>query len=191
MRRLTGLVAGLVALLALAGCTGTPDTGAAPVDGDRGRGEGYSLTVTKLGIDRSPLAPVVLNADRTIQVPPVDRPEQAAIYAGGPMPGELGGGDRVGPAVILGHVNGEGRPGVFARLDELAEGDHVQTIDPRGTPVEFVVYRKVTVDKDDFPTAEVYSRTEVPELRLITCGGDLDRSASSYVGQVIVFARRV
>ena len=42
-----------------------------------------------------------------------------------------------------------------------------------------------------FPTAAVYSDTTDPELRLITCGGTLDRSAHNYLGQTIVYATKV
>ncbi|MDH3705796.1 MAG: hypothetical protein OES57_06985 [Acidimicrobiia bacterium] len=47
------------------------------------------------------------------------------------------------------------------------------------------------VDKDEFPTVEVYGPTEEPTLRLITCGGDFDGSARSYEGNLIVFAEFV
>ncbi len=42
--------------------------------------------------------------------------------------------------------------------------------------------------KDEFPTARVYGPTPAAELRLITCGGALDRSAHRYDDNVIVFA---
>lgn len=151
---------------------------------------GYTLSIPELGIVATPLAPVGLNPDHTMQTPPVEHPEQAAVYTGGPMPGQLGGGNKVGPAVILGHINGGGHAGVFARLGELKEGDTVQTSGPDGAST-FQVYRTVVVDKDSFPTAQTYSATPTPELRLVSCGGKLDRSAHSYIGQVLVFARKV
>ncbi|MGI9063884.1 MAG: sortase domain-containing protein [Pseudonocardiaceae bacterium] len=43
-----------------------------------------------------------------------------------PVPGE------VGPAVILGHVNG-GEDGVFVRLHELGPGDEVDVVRADGT----------------------------------------------------------
>jgi hypothetical protein len=183
----------VAALAVLVGCAGPSAT----VGGDdatqrglpgaqsRPTGEGYTLTIERLGIAATPLMPVGLNADRTIAVPPVETPEQAAVYDGGPLPGQ------VGPAVILGHVNGNGRLGVFARLAELREGDEIVTSSPDGTSHRFVVYKTAAVNKADFPSAEVYSDTEGPELRLVTCGGALDRSAHSYVGQVIAWARQV
>ena len=41
--------------------------------------------------------------------------------------------------------------------------------------------------KERFPTAQVYSDTRGPEIRLVTCGGDLDRQASSYLSNVIAY----
>lgn len=50
---------------------------------------------------------------------PVGRPMQAGWYGPGPTPGEDGA------AVILGHVNGNRKPGIFARLHELWAGDEI------------------------------------------------------------------
>ena len=39
-----------------------------------------------------------------------------------------------------------------------------------------------------FPDAAVYGPTPDPQLRLITCGGDFDRSRRSYYDNVVVYA---
>jgi hypothetical protein len=44
------------------------------------------------------------------------------------------------------------------------------------------------VPKTDFPTFDVYSNTDGPELRLITCGGPFDSAARSYLDNIVVFA---
>ena len=44
--------------------------------------------------------------------------------------------------------------------------------------------------KAAFPTAEVYGPTPDAQLRLITCGGDFDRSRRGYADNVVVFARQ-
>ena len=89
--------------------------------------------------------------------------------------------------MVLGHVNGGGRPGVFSRLSQVHEGDRV-TVTRDGAPLTFTVYRTEEVAKTAFPTARVYGDTPGPELRLLTCGGALDRSAHHYLGQTIVYA---
>ncbi|OXM72371.1 MULTISPECIES: class F sortase [Amycolatopsis] len=131
---------------------------------------------------RSTLVPLGLNADDTIEVPPVTQPMQAGWYRHGPAPGEAG------PAVILGHVDGGGQKGIFHRLKELAPGDEVAVSRKDGSVVRFAVSRVEQIDKDEFPTEAVYGDTAGPELRLITCGGSFDRAAHSYRDNIIVFA---
>jgi hypothetical protein len=45
--------------------------------------------------------------------------------------------------------------------------------------------------KDGFPTDRVYQPTPDAELRLITCGGEFDRSRLSYRDNIVVYAIRV
>jgi sortase (surface protein transpeptidase) len=130
----------------------------------------------------SSLVGLGLNADGTVEVPPVTAPMQAGWFAGGPRPGEPG------PAVILGHVNGGGHAGIFARLHELKAGDEVLIGRSDGGSARFVVRRVDQVAKNEFPTDAVYGDTAGPELRLITCGGTFDRAAHSYRDNVIVYA---
>lgn len=130
----------------------------------------------------SSLVPLGLNPDRTVAVPPVDQPMQAGWYRHSPTPGERG------PAVILGHVNGGGRDGIFARLRELRPGDEIRVGRQDGRTARFVVERMKQVPKARFPSDEVYGDTTGPELRLITCGGSFDSAARSYRDNVIAFA---
>lgn len=131
---------------------------------------------------RSSLVSLGLNKDGTVEVPPLTRPMQAGWYSFGPTPGE------VGPAVILGHVDGYHRPGVFYRLHELAPGDIVSISRTDRSVIRFVVRRVAQISKTRFPTDSVYGDTPGPELRLITCGGRFDRAAHSYVDNIIVYA---
>ncbi len=180
----------VVALLALvAGCSSTASDGARPSLAEQQESNGavvpgYSLSVPKLGIDRATMVSLGLNADGSIQVPSVSRPRALGVYAHGPMPG------RVGPAVILGHVNGGGQAGVFSRLDTLRVGDDITSTAPDGTVTRFVVYRTQTIPKRDWPTAAIYADTATPELRLVTCGGRLDVAAHNVDSTVLVGARR-
>ncbi|MGB3439943.1 MAG: class F sortase [Actinophytocola sp.] len=140
-----------------------------------------------IGIPRidvtSSLVGLGLAADGSVEVPPVEQPMQAGWFTGSPKPGEPG------PAVVLGHVNGGGQAGIFARLHELAEGDEIRIRRTDGTVARFTVTRVDQVPKADFPTEAVYGDTEGPELRLITCGGSFDRAAHSYRDNVIVYAK--
>ncbi|NMO92824.1 class F sortase [Actinomycetospora sp. TBRC 11914] len=130
----------------------------------------------------STLLPVGLDDERRIAVPSVHTPQQAGWYRLGPTPGALG------PAVVVGHINGDGQEGVFADLDDVGAGDRVAVSRRDGRTAFFTVSQVVQADKDAFPTTAVYGNTPDAELRLITCGGALDRSAHRYQDNVIVFA---
>ena len=130
----------------------------------------------------STLVPLGLNPDDTVAVPPVETPMQAGWYRLGPAPGELG------PAVILGHVNGGGRKGIFARLHELVAGDEILVTRNDGRTAVFAATDVVQVSKAEFPTEDVYGNSDAAELRLITCGGTFDRNRKSYSDNIIVYA---
>ena len=198
-------VAGVVlALVLLAGCGGastaapapvpasaSPTPAAqAPVDGRTlavqavaplAKSTPTRVQVPDIGVD-STLVALGLNPDHTVEVPPLNRSEQAGYYKFGPTPGAEG------PAVVLGHIDGGGKKGVFYRLQEMTTGQKIEVTRADGRTATFTVTRVQRVDKDSFPTDEVYGTTSDAELRLISCGGALDRRAHSYLDNIIVFA---
>ena len=193
--RLAASVAAVALVVGLAGCgqsgpgpndgpnltsptvAGGPVTPAAPL---------AASPPTQLRIDSinasSSLIPLGLNKDQTISVPPVSTPLQASWYKLGPTPGAAG------PAVILGHVNGDGQEGVFAKLNQLKPGDQVKVTRQDGKTAVFTVTKLQQIAKNAFPTVAVYGDTADAELRLVTCGGGFDKSKGSYVDSIIAFA---
>jgi LPXTG-site transpeptidase (sortase) family protein len=113
------------------------------------------------------------------------RPEDAGWFKGGPRPGQPG------PAVIIGHVDWDKSPAVFYQLRLMKPGDSVYVDRADGSSQEFKVTQVRQVAKTDFPTADVYAPDLESSLRLITCGGQFDRSSGNYVDNVIVFASPV
>ncbi|MEU3647878.1 class F sortase [Lentzea sp. NPDC034063] len=192
------LATALVALALLTGCVAAPDavlpTGPAPPtttatasstsDAGLPASEPTEVRIPKIGA-KSSLVPLGLNPDETIEVPPVEQPMQAGWYKLARTPGEPG------PAVLLGHVDGNKQPGIFFRLKELVAGDEVEVSRKDGTTARFRVTRTEQIAKDSFPTEAVYGDTTTPELRLITCGGSFDTAAHSYRDNVIVYAKLV
>jgi sortase (surface protein transpeptidase) len=148
------------------------------------KSEPVSIDIPKIGAHSS-LVPLGLNPDNTVQVPPVTTPLQAGWYTYAPTPGETG------PAVGLGHVDGNHQKGIFFRLKELAAGDRVSIARKDGSTASFEVTKVHQVPKKDFEGEGVYDDTPGPELRLITCGGVFDRSAHNYVDNIVVYARLV
>ncbi|ATY09578.1 class F sortase [Amycolatopsis sp. AA4] len=185
------LAAASVALAVLAAGCSAGSTTAAPVAGAASassaalpKSEPVSLDIPRIDA-HSTLVPLGLNPDNSVQVPPVSKPLQAGWYENGPTPGEIG------PAVVLGHVDGNKQKGIFYRLKEMKPGDDVDIARRDGTTAHFQVTKVDQVPKDAFPTDAVYGDTSDPELRLITCGGAFDRSEHSYVDNIIVYAHLV
>ena len=137
------------------------------------------LEIPTLGAD-VPLLDLGLQADGTLEVPP--DASGVGWFTGGPTPGEIG------PAVIVGHVDWAGEPGVFYDLRDMVPGDDIIVTREDGSQARFVVRSTEQFPKADFPTASVYGNIDHAGLRLITCGGSFDRSARSYEDNIIVFA---
>jgi sortase (surface protein transpeptidase) len=155
----------------------TPPTRAPGVQEAAGRP--VSIAVPAIGVEAR-VVPVGLRADRTMEVPEVER---AGWYEPGPRPGEAG------PAVIVGHVDSRSGPAVFFRLRELRPGDRVVVGQAGGGRRSFLVERVERQAKAALPVERIWSRTRQPVLRLITCGGSFDRSTGHYRDNVIVYAR--
>ena len=144
------------------------------------------VSAPSVGID-SVVNETGLDDDGAIQVP-VHGPhyDEAAWFTGSPAPGQ------VGPSVILGHVDSvKTGPSVFFELGGISEGDEVTVTRADGKEVTFEVYRIDRYAKDAFPTAAVYGNTDGPELRLITCGGDIDSGTGHYEDNVVVYLDEV
>jgi hypothetical protein len=139
------------------------------------------LRIPAIGVD-STLDRLGREADGSVEVPP--RWLVAGWYQQGPAPGQPG------PAAILGHVDSNTGPAVFARLDELRAGNEV-LVDSGGQTLHFQVIGSEEVAKDRFPSEEVYLPTLDPVLRLITCGGVFDPVTGHYRDNVIVSAALV
>jgi sortase (surface protein transpeptidase) len=130
----------------------------------------------------STLIPLGLNQDETVEVPDVKTPQQAGWYRYSVRPGEDG------PAILLGHVDGNGKPGIFHDLRKLKPGNEIRVTRADGSTVTFAVTRVQEILKVNFPTEAVYGDTDEAELRLITCGGSFDKKARSYRDSVIAYA---
>lgn len=142
-----------------------------------------TLTIDTLGIEEE-VFPIGLGEDGELLAPRGERANLPAWFDGSPTPGEAG------PSVIEGHVTWGGEPSIFFELGGLEPGDRVDVAREDGTTATFEVYDSARYSKDEFPTLAVYGRTDGPELRLITCGGDLDEDGH-HLDNTVVFARLI
>ena len=108
----------------------------------------------------------------------------AGWYDEGPRPGEPG------RAVIIGHLDSQTGPGLFALLPGVRRGTQVTVTDAAHGVHRFSVIGKAQVPKATFPSAAVYGASAKPVLVLITCGGKYS-PATGYEDNVLVYARSV
>lgn len=123
--------------------------------------------------------------DGAMRVPDVGR---AGWYEAGPRPGEAG------RAVIIGHLDRREGPGLFARVPSLDPGSEIAVTDRRGERHRYEVVGSAQVEKERFPTEEVYGGSHSPGgspssvLVLVTCGGPFEEG-EGYRDNVLLFAR--
>ncbi|MEU7010973.1 class F sortase [Streptomyces sp. NPDC046332] len=171
----------LAALAALTGCAGTAAPAAGPaakVTETRApapkasvaplpRSEPVRVRVPAAGVDTGPVLKLGLAGDGTVEVPSEADAERIGWYDKGVTPGETG------PAVLIGHFDTARGPAVLKNVAKVRVGDEITVARADGTEAVFRVRELEQVDKKAFPTRKVYGDTERPELRLITCGGEL------------------
>ncbi|MFJ8589071.1 class F sortase [Streptomyces sp. NPDC093595] len=183
-RSATALLA-LAAPAALAGCgsaaTGPPDAPPAHIEpatadpaaarggpaAPRARSEPVRVRVPAAGVDTGPVLALGLAADGTVEVPSVADADRIGWYDKGVTPGETG------PAVLIGHFDTVKGPAVLKDVAKVRTGDEISVRRADGTTAVFLVRELEQVAKEAFPTRKVYGDTTHPELRLITCGGEL------------------
>ena len=172
--------------------TPTPTTSSAPVPAPTATATEVAKKVplpTTISIPSldvtSKLLTLGLADDGTIAVPAKGKNyDRAAWFDGSPRPGANG------PAVIEGHVDGDNGPSVFHDLGKITKGATITVTREDGSKVHFVVDGVASYPKDDFPVTKVYANTKDPQLRLITCGGEFDRTTGHYVDNTVVFAHQ-
>ncbi|MFG2042260.1 sortase domain-bontaining protein [Dactylosporangium sp. NPDC048998] len=103
----------------------------------------------------------------------------------GPTPGQRGS------AVILGHVDSHRRPAVFFRLKLLRPEDRIDVGMADGAVARFAVTYVATYPKSNFWPTFVYGDHGTSALQLVTCGGEFDRDARSYLSDVVVYTALV
>lgn len=142
-------------------------------------GSPVAVRIPSLGVS-SELEDLALGAEGELEAP-VDY-DLAGWYAEGVAPGD------VGPAIIAGHVDSVTGPAVFHRIGELQRGDTIEIDTSTGETLAFTVTGSTQSAKSSFPTSEVYSNVPGPQLRLITCAGEYDRSIGHYLDNLVIFA---
>ncbi|SBT46583.1 class F sortase [Micromonospora auratinigra] len=165
-----------------AGPTGRPDPDTAPAVVALPRSAPTTISIPRIGVNAEIMS-LGTNPDGTVQVPPLDQAMKAGWYSPGASPGEAGN------AVIVGHVDSAKLgPAVFFDLGSLQPGDTIAVARADGSAATFRVDEVKSYPKTAFPTELVYGPNDKPGLRVVTCGGTFDRSAGSYLDNIVVLA---
>lgn len=113
-------------------------------------------------------------------------PHNAAWYAQGPAPGQLGN------AVINGHYGWAGnKPAVFDNLSKLHQGNKIFVLDDHGLTLSFMVTKIRTMAQDQNAKEAFVSNDKKSHLVLITCKGNWDKADRSYSDRLVVFADKI
>ena len=142
------------------------------------------LTIRSINVD-APILTVGLAADGSVDVPPVQRHNEAGWFDEGPTPGQFG------PALIVGHVDTRTGPSVFHDLHSMKPGQRIEVQRADGTVAVFEVNSVEHFGKSKLPIQRVYGDYSRPSLRLVTCGGTWLGHDDGYSDNVIVFASLV
>ncbi|MFF4846800.1 class F sortase [Streptomyces sp. NPDC001194] len=129
--------------------------------------EPVRVRIPAAGVDTGPLLKLGLAADGSVEVPSVADGDRIGWYSKGVTPGETG------PAVLIGHFDTVRGPAVLRDVAKIHPGDEITVSRADGGAAVFRVRALEQVDKKRFPTDKVYGNTARPELRLITCGGEI------------------
>jgi Sortase domain len=139
-----------------------------------------ALTIDAIEVTAD-VVPVGVDADTmAMEVPPIA--SVVAWYEHGPSPGQEGS------AVIAGHVDFNGKHGVFFHLQEVPLGSTARVDFDDGSSKTFVIDALRSYSKDSLPTAEMFRRQGPPGLVLVTCGGDYNRRTRQYADNIVLFA---
>jgi hypothetical protein len=139
------------------------------------------ISIPSIGVS-APVTSVGLAANGAIAVPPLSRNNLAGWYSGGPAPGQMG------PAVLVGHVDGPQGQSVFYQLGNLKPGAKITVELANHRTALFTVYSVEYYPKGRFPGSRVYGDYSRPGLRLITCGGRFLGGSIGYADNVVAYA---
>jgi sortase (surface protein transpeptidase) len=137
------------------------------------------LRIPSIGVDAL-MEYVGIAADGAMDVP--RDANHVAWYKLGPRPGA------VGNAVIAGHVDWGGKTAVFWQLGQVKPGDMLEVTGVDDRKYEFIVQWQKWYDASNAPVQEVFGQAGVPELTLISCGGEFDRKSRQYLSRIVIRA---
>ncbi|MEV7629439.1 class F sortase [Actinoplanes sp. NPDC089786] len=139
------------------------------------------VTIPAIKVE-APLLEVGLAKDGSVDVPPVQRHNEAGWFREGPTPGQFG------PAMIVGHADTRTGPSVFHDLAKLKPGQVIEVLRDDREVALFTINSVENYGKAKLPVEKVYGDYSRPSLRLVTCGGTWLGGKRGYSDNIVVFA---
>lgn len=145
---------------------------------DEERPRPVTIRIGDIGLE-APILSVGVDEEKQLDVPAADT---VGWYEHSSLPGESGA------TVLAAHVDYGGQPGAFYNLADLRPNDVLEVEMTDGSIMRYRVVGNTQYDKRELPAEEVFRKTGDTVLQLITCGGEFDPGARSYLANVVVTA---
>lgn len=127
------------------------------------------MKVDAAGVDAKKMVDLTVDpATGELGVPNADTDaDNPGWWTQGVTPGEKG------VAVLVAHFDTKYGPAVMKNVKKIELGDLIEVPREDGKTARFKIREIEDIAKKDFPTDKVYGDTNRPELRLLTCGGEI------------------
>ncbi|MER5729670.1 sortase [Streptomyces sp. NPDC002138] len=126
------------------------------------------MKIDAAGVDAKRMVGLTVDAAGELGVPDAEtEADTPGWWTGGVTPGERG------VSVLVAHFDTKFGPALMKDVKKIKLGDLVEVPREDGKTATFKIREIEDVNKKDFPTDKVYGATDRPELRLLTCGGEI------------------
>ncbi|MFJ8017863.1 sortase domain-bontaining protein [Streptomyces sp. NPDC096339] len=128
------------------------------------------MKIDAAGVDAKKMVDLTVDAATgELGVPNADTDaDNPGWWTQGVTPGEKG------VSVLVAHFDTRHGPALMKEVEKIKLGDLVEVPREDGRTAKFKIREIEDVNKKDFPTGKVYGATDRPELRLLTCGGEIE-----------------
>ncbi|MFF0217372.1 sortase domain-containing protein [Streptomyces vinaceus] len=126
------------------------------------------MKIDAAGVDAKGMVDLKVDAAGELGVPDADTEANSpGWWTGGATPGDNG------VSVLVAHFDTKHGPALMKDVKKIKLGDLIEVPREDGRTAKFKIREIEDVNKKDFPTDKVYGETRRPELRLLTCGGEI------------------
>lgn len=126
------------------------------------------MKIDAAGVNTKKMLDLTTDAGGELGVPnPDTEANTPGWWTDGVTPGEKGA------SVLVAHFDTKHGPALMKDVKKVKLGDTIEVPREDGKTAKFKIREIEDVNKKDFPTDKVYGATERPELRLLTCGGEI------------------